>query len=256
MSKSRVTNTDYFPILVALANEQNEIDDTLSKGKPLEQFLAKRFSLSKPTVNSLLSTWENEGGIVVEKDVLGRFIRKIKILSISPRQKEKNKILVLIDFENLQKNLKTTAPEKFSIAAGFDRLCKQIAREIGEIINVFVFVPPHATSPAGETFHKLGFFTILCPGIENKKGKKIDTTDETLIALGKKIINQIPDLTHLCLGSGDKDFSPLVREAIRKGLKIIVVAGDLTSLSSELIKLADQKADGLKMVYLFSPTED
>lgn len=170
---------------------------------------------------------------------------------------EQNKILFLIDFENLQNNLETMpTPGKFSMVAGFDRLFKQISREVGEIDNVFVFAPPRATSLWGETFHKLGLFTILCPEIENKSGEKINTTDETLIAFGKKMILQIPELTHLCLGSGDKDFSPLVREATRKGLRIIVVAGNLRSLSSELIKLADKKLDGTKMVYLFSPTED
>lgn len=169
----------------------------------------------------------------------------------------KNKILLLIDFENLQKNLAITpTAEKFSVAAGFDRLFKQISREVGEIDNVFVFVPPHSASLWGETFHKLGFFTILCPKIKSKSREEIDTTDETLTAFGKKMILQPPELTHLCLGSGDKDFSPLLREAIRKGLKIIVVAGNFNSLSSELIKLADKKPDGTKMVYLFSPTED
>lgn len=170
---------------------------------------------------------------------------------------EQNKILFLIDFENLQKNLeRIPTPKKFSITAGFDRLCGQIAQEMGAIINVFVFIPLHAASLWGETFHKLGFFIILCPEIKDKTGKETDTTDETLIAFGKKIINQIPDLTHLCLGSGDKDFSTLVREAARKGLKIIVVARNLSSLSSELIELADKKPDGSKMVYIFSPSEE
>lgn len=172
-------------------------------------------------------------------------------------KKKKNKILVLIDFENLQKNLETTPiPEKFSITAGFDKLFKKISQEVGEIDSVFIFVPQHAASVWGETFHELGFFTLFCPEVKNKSGRKIDTTDETLIAFGKKMINQIPELTHLCLGSGDKDFIPLVREAIRKGLKIIITAGDYNSLSSELIKLVDKKPDSTKMVYLFSPTED
>lgn len=256
---SRITTRkDYFPSLVALANEDNEIDNILFNEEPLEKLLAKRFNLSKPTINALLSTWKEEGRIAIEKEALGRFIRKIKIVNLSSRQNEKNKILALIDFENLRRNLTTIAPEKFSMTAGFDRLCKQIAREIGEITNIFVFIPPHAASSTwGEAFHKLGFFTILCPEIEDKKGgKRIDTTDETLIAFSKEMINQIPGLTHLCLGSGDKDFGTLVREAIRKGLKIIVVAGSIGSLSSELINLADKKPDGSKMVYILSPTED
>ena len=108
----------------------------------------------------------------------------------------------------------------------------------------------------GETFSELGFFTIFCPKIRTKEGEEIDTTDNILIEFGKKMITQIPDLTHLCLCSGDKDFSPLVREAIRQGLKIVVVAGNLSSLSSELIKLADKKRGGRRMIYILSPTKE
>jgi len=159
------------------------------------------------------------------------------------------RILMLIDWENLLTNLKEMPPpESYSITAGFDRLCKEIASEVGEIVNVFVFIPPHLVYTFGETFHKIGFFTIACPKIRGKKGEEEDTTDLTLINFGQKAIEDIKDLTHLCLGSGDKDFSLLVRQAIRKGLKIIVVASSERSLSTELIKLADK-------IYIFSPTE-
>jgi len=170
----------------------------------------------------------------------------------------KKKILMLIDFENIQRNIKVAAtPENFSVIAGFDNLLKQISSEVGEISNVFVFAPPHTASLQGETFYELGFFTVFCPRVRNKKGREIDTTDDILTKFGEKIISQLPEYTHLCIGSGDKDFTPLAREAIRQGLKIMVIAGGLASISSELIKLADiNPSTGKKMVYIFSPTEN
>jgi hypothetical protein len=174
------------------------------------------------------------------------------------KKEKKKKILVLLDYENIQRNIKVAAtPENFSVITGFDNLLRQISSEVGEISNVFAFVPPHTASLQGEIFYKLGFFTIFCPRARNKAGREIDTTDEILTKFGEKIISQLPEYTHLCIGSGDKDFAPLAREAIRKGLKIIVIAGGLTSISSELIKLADINPNtGKKMIYIFSPKEN
>lgn len=169
---------------------------------------------------------------------------------------KRNKVIMLIDLENLLINLPTTSPERFSMTVGFDRVIRQISQEAGEIVNVFVFTPPHLALLWSNTFYDQGFFTILCPKVKSKKIKEEDTTDQTIIDFGKGIIDQIPDLTHLCMASGDKDFNPLIRKAIHKGLKIIVVAGNLRSLSSKLISLADKRADGTKMVYLLSPTEE
>lgn len=170
-------------------------------------------------------------------------------------EKPENRVLVLIDWENLQKNTEFGPPERFSQLAGFDRVIKRIARKVGEITNVYVFAPPQLASVWGEAFHQLGFFTILCPKIRTKKGEEIDTTDEIIIEFGKQMINQAHGLTHICLGSGDRDFTPLIRAAIRKGLEIVIIAGTLGSLSSKLIPLADRNKKGEKMVYLFSLTE-
>lgn len=253
MEERVITNTDYFPHLAVLADENGEISGDLAKGKPLELFLAQRFKLSKPTVLALLNAWEKEGKIEMERDAFGH-ISRIRILFQRFFSKQRwNKILVLIDWSNLVINL---PPNKPILTAAWDRIQQQISRELeGEIIGVFIFVPPHLTSTEAETFYKEGFIIVYCPKIKTKDRVEKDTTDETMIELGRKLISQIPDLTHLCLGSGDKDFGPLAREAIRKGLKILVVAGDLRSLSSELIQLADGKPGGGKMVFILSPTE-
>ena len=175
------------------------------------------------------------------------------------KTERKRKVLILIDFENLLRNMTMPEPKEFSMAGGFDKLMKEISNDLGDIINIFVFLPPHLTFYTfyGKLFHQLGFFSVLCPKIQNKKtGEEEDTVDGTIIEFGKKMLNQIPELTHLCVGSGDKDYASLIREAVRHGLKIAIIAGSLGSLSADLIKLADKRPNGKKMVYLLSPTED
>ena len=170
-------------------------------------------------------------------------------------QKQRAKIVMLIDFENLLRNIEMTPPESFSLMDGFDRLIRQISREVGEIVNVLVFAPPHLATAWAEELYRLGFFTIICPRITNKAGEEEDTTDRILMEFGRKMISH-HNITHLCLCSGDKDFSPFLREVIRQGLKIIIVAGNLQSLAAELIRLADKKESGERMVYILSPRQE
>ena len=162
---------------------------------------------------------------------------------------------MLIDFENLLRYIELPRAERFSLMDGFDRLIRQIGQEVGEIVNVLVFVPSHLATAWAEDFHRLGFFTILCPRVINKDREEEDTTDTILMEFGRRTIRH-HNITHLCLCSGDKDFSPFLREVIRQGLKIVIVAGNLTSLSNELIRLADEKKDGGKMVYILSSTKE
>lgn len=177
------------------------------------------------------------------------------------RLKEKlrpqNKILVLIDWDNLLANMNIPQPEGFSLEEGFDRLMRQLS-EVGRVINVFVFGPPQTINLYLEIFRQNGFFPVVCPKLKKKKDEQeVDTTDATLIEFGRKMIEQIPDLTHLCLASGDSDFAPFVREAIRNGLKVIIVPGSLTSLSGDLIRLASRHPETSKrMVFLFSPKKE
>ena len=170
-------------------------------------------------------------------------------------QEQRAKVMMLIDFENLLRNIELTPPEHFSLMDGFDRLIRQISQEVGEIVNVLVFAPSHLATAWAEDLHRLGFFTILCPRITNKEGEQEDTTDAMIMEFGRKTIHH-HNITHLCLCSGDKDFGPFLRDVIRQGLKIVIAAGNLTSLSNELIRLADKKKTGEKMVYILSPTRE
>jgi len=168
----------------------------------------------------------------------------------------KNKILVLVDLENLLKQVTSIniRPEQFSITTWFDSVLRRISRDVGnvEATDVFVFAPPHLAQPWAEIFYRLGFQIVLCPIVPTKDGKGIiNTTDERLIEFGKA--QSRLGYSHLCLASGDKDFVGLVREASRQGLKIIIIIGSWRSAAQELLSLADKKLDGSeRMVYLLT----
>lgn len=162
----------------------------------------------------------------------------VKFRAAAPKKpRRQEKVVILIDWENLYKEPRIE--EKLSISEIFQKLIKRVSQEIGEIVNVFVFTPPHSASVWGETFYNQGFFIISCPKVTDKKGETKDTVDETLIDFGRKMIQNMK-LTHLVIGTGDRDFSPLYREAIYQGLKIVTVAASEKSLSSRLIELSDK----------------
>lgn len=161
-----------------------------------------------------------------------------KLFGTKVLQKKKAKVVILIDWENLLQNMEP-AFESLSISEIFLKLIKKIGQEIGEIVGVFVFAPPHLASVWGKTFYEHRFLVINCPKVTDKKGKIKDTTDETIIDFGRKVL-QIMNLSYLCIGTGDRDLSHLYQEAIWKGLKIITIAASEKSLSSKLIPLSDK----------------
>ena len=150
--------------------------------------------------------------------------------------------VMVVDWDNLEINLRLGEGEvnEASIISGFDRVAKKIARKFGRIVMAFVLLPPQPAYIWGETLSRLGFYPVVCSKVKDKKsGEETDTVDATLIRLGQKLIGNIRDLSFLCLVSGDGDFSLFLREVEHRGLKIVVVAASVNSLSSELIDLAD-----------------
>lgn len=144
--------------------------------------------------------------------------------------------IMVVDWDNLQFGLDPDELNEASVIGGFDKIVKIIAREFGEIVDVFVFLPPQAAYTWGETLYKLGFYPIVCPKVMPKEeNKEKDTVDNTLIELSRSLIANIKDLSFFCLVSGDRDFNPIIRKVMRRGLKIIVVASSLRSLSRHLL---------------------
>ena len=177
---------------------------------------------------------------------------RIRAFGFGQKKIKGAKVLVLIDWENLLAALRllSSPPERFSMAAGFDRLIEEITDKVGEIAVVFIFTPSHLVASVEQISRELGFFTVVCPKTKDKKtGEYVDTVDATLIELGEIQMGLINGLTHLCIGSGDRDFTPLMRRARRKGLRTIVVAGSEKSLASKMIDLADN-------LFIFSPSID
>lgn len=170
-----------------------------------------------------------------------------------------HRMMFFLDLDNLRTNTAFLEARQISLIAGLDRLQRQIIQDIdGEIVRVYVFASsPHLTYTEAEAFYKQGFYVLVCPRIKTKAGEDEDTVDEQLMEFLKEEIDLVPDLTHICLGSGDKHFCRALRKALRKGIKLIIVAGDLSSLSQDLIDVADvNPRTGKKMTYVFSPTAD
>jgi len=178
-------------------------------------------------------------------------------------KKEGNKIILLLDLKNIVIGISASpSPEKLPLTSIFDRLQRQITDEVGEIASVFVFTPDHLTSLEAEALYQEGFLmvtAILCPRVKIKEKlegepvKKRDTTDEILVEFIVEMTSLMPSITHICLGSGDKDFVRAVRKAVRKRTKIMLAVGNLTSLSPELAELANvNPLTGRKMIYNLS----
>lgn len=179
-----------------------------------------------------------------------------------PNEEQPGGMLVLWDWENTAKGMRERGYTKgnYDLAAGFDRL-KQWWDEIGKVIKVYLFSPMHKIFGFDAVFQRQEFSIILCPKITQVVSAGVvnymDTTDANLINQGEFCINYIPSIGYLCLGSGDKHFAPLLRNAKDKGIKIAIVHGNEASLSSELWDLADKHPrTGKKMIHLFSPTKE
>jgi len=165
------------------------------------------------------------------------------------KRKKPNKIIVLLDFENLFLSFGPST----SIVETLNRVLEQIKKEVGEIACVFVFFPHHSAISFGEAFQKTGFYPILTPKSKTGEREKVDTTDEILIKFGKMILKEMTKITHFCLGSGDKHFVPLLKNASRAGLSRIIITANTSSLASELIGYADRKPGSQeRMIYFLS----
>lgn len=178
-----------------------------------------------------------------------------KVFRRRKRSTSRNKILVLLDLENILLNT-NAGPFEFSLVDGFTKIIRKLG-EFGRVVEVFVFGPPSTISINLDSLYQMEFRAIACPRVVvEKTGPKTDTVDSVMIDLGKKMITEMGELTHLCIGSGDRDFLPLVRETERSGLKVIIVAGNEGSLSEELARFACRNPiSGERAVYFFSPKE-
>ncbi len=151
--------------------------------------------------------------------------------------------------EGLKKNPKDlTWLGKFSIKAGFENAFNWI-KTFGQILCVHLYLP-YSQAADDPLWHGLWkeyideflIEAIYCPKkpIDTRKTKKKfpaeekpDNVDAHLIEHTKRLINLYGDeVGYFCLMSGDSDYGQLLRELIKKEIKIAFVLGSKKSFSS------------------------
>ena len=166
----------------------------------------------------------------------------------NPRQ---NKILFAVDLDNLVANFGHGPNFSDALDAVLNRLSR-----IGRLVKLCAFGPELTLASFVDILRERGFVLVQCPKVvitkSGAKTEKKDTVDAELERVARIDIEQMGELTHLAIGSGDADFEMLVRWAKNQGLEIIVVAGNRRSLSPKIEALASRDSDGKKMIYYLS----
>jgi len=164
-----------------------------------------------------------------------------------------NKILVVVDLENVTFHLFKSQDKEVDPSDVFAAAVEKI-KAIGQVYGIFLFLPPHSEPKGSELLRKTpDCFMVVCPR-EISEGISMDTVDKTIKKFCEKVVTQMPDITHLCLFTGDKDYIPMLETLKKEGLKIMIVGGEKTSLSPKLKRVADKYPRGNKeMVFLLTP---
>lgn len=186
---------------------------------------------------------------------------------------QKNKIAVFLDYDNIKINMKTEPPEKLSEEIGYKRLMNWLS-EFGEVIVVFVFAPAITIAAYIQFFYELDFISVACPVFYRTKKEdpsllneielqeyepeeiiSINKTDDVMIKTAEMVIDNMPDITHICIGSGDGDFLRIAEMAKIKGKKVMIFFSNYRP-SRELVAFADKTSVNKPMLYLFNPIRD
>ncbi len=133
-------------------------------------------------------------------------------LKIAPKR-----FAILMDFENLEKNIDRTKLHDFSW------LLNPILEQ-GKISCAYVFIPDHyGSNPPVRTLSNIHrFFCVFCP---KKSGilKDADSVDNRMDELGRFLVEH-SDITDLVVVSGDADFQGLIEFARWKQKRVKVVS--------------------------------
>lgn len=179
-----------------------------------------------------------------------------------PNEEQQSDMAVIWDWENTAMGIREReyTEKDYDLSAGFYGV-KQWWDSIGKVIRVFMLSPMHKIYGFDEVFQNQKFSIVLCPKITKVISAGVveyeDTTDASIITLGEFCVGYIPSIRYLCLGSGDKHFIPLLEYAKSRGIKIAILHGNESSLSSAMWDIADKHPKtGKKMVHLFSPIRE
>lgn len=133
-------------------------------------------------------------------------------LKVAPKR-----FAILMDFENLEKNINRTKLHDFSW------LLNPILEQ-GKISCAYVFIPDHyGSNPPVRTLSNIHrFFCVFCP---KKSGvlKDADSVDARMDELGRFLVEH-SDITDLVIVSGDADFQGLIEFARWQQKRVKVVS--------------------------------
>ena len=174
-----------------------------------------------------------------------------------------NKVLVLVDWDNLFFSLFDSFKMHMDLERRLKKMMEWIKTEIGEIIGGygFVFAPEHLAFYHQQVCVENNFKLLICPKrkleepkINKKTGEMMseeDTVDETIIWYGNLMMRH-RDVGFICLVSGDNDYVPLFEEAPEHGVKRVLVPPTINSLSRSktLIRLTDKNPKTNKKMIL------
>jgi len=172
------------------------------------------------------------------------------------KEKAEERVLVLVDWENLRINYDAAMAGirvRYSLTDAFQCALDRIAKETGPICGVYIFTPLHLANTDGEDLFERGYYIVYCPKVAGKKpGERRDTTDSQLKSFGERMIAQLKGITHLCIASGDRDYTRLINDARLQGIPTQLVIGSLRSLSSRLIDKLEKDRFGKAKVMVLS----
>ena len=172
---------------------------------------------------------------------------------------DNNKVLLLIDWENVIYSLIGLGPHEMDLSNRIKKLVEWVKKEIGELLgdNGYVFTPAHFAAYHREICVQNNLRIIICPKRKSctiPPQKEEDTVDETLMWFGNMMLVH-PDVKTICLVSGDEDFVPFLEQAKKLGKKIVLVPPTLSSLSAskKIVRLADKdEATGKPLILILS----
>jgi hypothetical protein len=172
---------------------------------------------------------------------------KMSVVQNLLSQTATGQVLVLADWDNIFLCLYNVFRAEMRLEHRIQKMMEWIKTNIGEIFGGygFMFAPEHLSILHQQLCVENGFKLITCPkrSIKNELGEIIieDTVDETIVWFGK-IMFCHPNVRFICLVSGDDDYVPLLQEAEKCGVKRVLVAPTIDSLSrsKRLIQLADK----------------
>jgi len=184
----------------------------------------------------------DEVGVLIRLKILQNEWQADKISQFFAATGAEKKFAILIDYKNLDDNLKGpgNAVNPEILKDFFLGLEDQILRH-GEIIFPIIFIPDNywGIAPTNQLSGTFQYFTIPCQRRKAESGpipKEADTVDAKMSSFGEILINET-NVTDLVIITGDYDFLPLSTNA-RRHQKNVHVLSAPAALSGKFVDIS------------------